>query len=465
MGKINIYLLAAAMILSLSGCQNNNDDLQTQINELRERVAVLEYQLSIQTSSPVQQENTNLPQAPSPSEAENLAHEVAEKYLTPNGDWNFQFHLINTTDIPLHFWSLNFIDNGEDWLQTVRDNPDFFMNVSQGIGLDFMNLTLNPGDSIQWGDGHPGEDWLKSRTYVFTFLDDQGKAYEYRYEYQLINSPASGSGELNVDYSGDPGQDLLTLRHEADFQMEVAPEIFWVPARHLGESRYSNAQIHQLLGASPEEKQQQISSLYEALQLYQIGNFAAADDNIRQAENGINWEHHKPGYDAVRTNEGCCATSANWLNYILDGDYEEVGYIATSQRDGSGHIFNYIFQDGWYYIIDLTHYRTDWISTAEENGDLNMYHSTDFIPGNIHKTRDIQRYVDYVQNTYNDPPGLMFLYDAQNCLAIDSVRKNNQVTIVYEDVQGIDLQVIFDDSADALDHSLVPSPVNRPVWN
>ena len=38
------------------------------------------------------------------------------------------------------------------------------------------------------------------------------------------------------------------------------------------------------------------------------------------------------------------------LNYILDGDYEGVGFIAYSQPDGSGHIFNYILQDGYYYF-------------------------------------------------------------------------------------------------------------------
>ena len=128
------------------------------------------------------------------------------------------------------------------------------------------------------------------------------------------------------------------------------------------------------------------STLYEALQLYQVGNFAPSADNIRSFENGINWEHHKPGYHAVRTNTGCCATDSNWLRYILDGDYDEVGFLATSQRDGSGHVYNYILQDGWYYFIDLTHYHAQGspINTSEESGDLSHYRATDFILGNIH---------------------------------------------------------------------------------
>ena len=122
------------------------------------------------------------------------------------------------------------------------------------------------------------------------------------------------------------------------------------------------------IGAEQESPYKTMEHNQLALQLYQISDFRAADDNVRIPESGINWEHHKPGYYAVLTNEGCCATDSNWLNYILRGDYEEVGYMATSQRDGGGHIFNYIKHEGFYYFIDLTHYRASDYNTAVENG-------------------------------------------------------------------------------------------------
>ena len=187
-------------------------------------------------------------------------------------------------------------------------------------------------------DGHPATTEFNCREYRFHFVDPKGQQQTMSFRFDELDRQYEP-----IDYSGDRGQDLKTLRHDADFELEVYPGVYWVPANALGSSRYTNADIYQMLDASPEDKQQLISTLYEALQLYQIGNFTSSDDNIRIFENGINWEHHKPGYYAVLSNSGCCATDSNWLRYILSSDYEQVGYLATSQRDGGGHVYNYIF--------------------------------------------------------------------------------------------------------------------------
>ena len=213
-------------------------------------------------------------------------------------------------------------------------------------------------------------DFFDEMVYVCTFTSAAGQEVVREYSFKLSHEKPE---IVYPNYAADTGRDLVTLRYEADYCVNVAPGVYWVPASSLGSSSYTNAEIQAMLTDTPEQKQAKIDTLYEALQLYQIGNFAASDDNIRIAEGSIHWEHHKPGYDAVRTNTGCCATDSNWLRYILDGDYDEIGYMATSQRDGNGHIYNYIKLDGWYYFIDLTHYRTDWVATARETGDLKDY--------------------------------------------------------------------------------------------
>lgn len=395
-------------------------------------------------------------------EANILLHIVEELYPLDGSQWIFEFHFANSSDVPLHFYSLNYIDNGEEDLRTVERNADFFGQIATHTGASFLGLTLQPGEELHWADGHPVVDFLKDRSYVFTFTDDAGAPYVFRFDFALKTEPHPDS---LTDYRSSQGQDLRTLRYDATFAVDVAEGIQWVSARMLGDSSFSNAEIFDLLPAPPEAKANEINTLYEALQLYQIGNFRAADDNIRVEENGIHWEHHKPGFDAVRTNCGCCATSANWLRYILAGDYDEVGYIATSQPDGSGHIFNYIFHEGWYYIIDMTHYRTDWVATAVESGDMADYHSSDFIPGNIHRCRDIQSYVNYVQQTYHEPPALMFMYTADNCLAIDSEMRQDGVSIIYEDALGHAPTVIFDNPNDSVDMRLEKAPENRPIWD
>jgi len=377
-------------------------------------------------------------------------------------DLRFSMSYRNTTDAPLTLRDIVIIDcmNGEK-------NGEGFVIPAQNL-LPPDALTVEPGEEVPFEDWHPAFDALQmfnERHYVFVMEAPDGSEMQQDFAFfldpvrdQITEQPQAG----NTDYSQDSGKDLLTLRHDAGFDAEVFPGVHWVPARVLGESRYTNAEVFAMLQAEPQEKREAVSTLYEALQLYQIGNFYASDDNIRIEENGVNWEHHKPGYDAVRTNTGCCATDSNWLRYILDGDYDEVGYIATSQRDGSGHIYNYILHGGMYYFIDLTHYRTDWVATAVESGSMDDYNSSDRVLGNIHCARSVDDFVRYVQEAFGDPPGMMFKYTAENCLAIDSRTENNGVVIIYEDAPGVNIEVIFDDPGDALSHVIVPSPANRP---
>ena len=373
-------------------------------------------------------------------------------------DWQFPAYLKNETDQPIELVAVDITDllNNERLGTYIFEDEEALANI--GLG----GLTLAPGESTVWCDGHPFVTDFNGREYRFHFRNASGESHTLTFFFDNLDQQNTPK-----DYSSDPGRDLRTLRHDAAYQTEVAPGVYWAPAAELGQSRFSNMDIHKMLNLSPEEKQAEIATLYEALQLYQIGNFTAADDNIRIAENGINWEHHKPGYHAVRTNCGCCATDSNWLRYILDGDYDEIGFIAISQRDGSGHVYNYILHNGWYYFIDLTHYRADGgiFDSAVEDGNPASYFSTDFILGNIHKAESVKAYVDYVQQNMSDAPGLMFMYTSENVLAVDSLRTDGRVQIVYEDAGGLLIEVIFDDPGDKLDFAREASPENLPDWS
>jgi len=113
----------------------------------------------------------------------------------------------------------------------------------------------------------------------------------------------------------------------------------------------------------------------------------------------------------------------------------------------------------------MTHYRTDWIATAVESGNIDDYHRSESISGNIHKVKDIQLYVNYVQEFHNDPPGLMFMYTAEDCLALDGIHTSQDIVIVYENNSSVKLNVIFDYPNDNLKTTLKDSPRNRPDWN
>ena len=383
--------------------------------------------------------------------------------ILENGtEYHFHMDLFNGTDRELTLQELIITD-----YENGNKGEDYPLDIRQFQGWSFYTLAPNTGDGFD--DWHPKPAPFDARDYTIVYQDEDKNEYRVTFTFHLAGAPEvdvnnGGSDVSGLDYSQDQGKDLVTLRYDADYVVEVYPDVYWVPARSLGDSRYSNAEIFQMLQASPEDKQAAVSTLYEALQLYQVGGFASADDNIRMGENGIDWEHHKPGYYAVLTNCGCCATDSNWLHYILDGDYDEIGYIATSQRDGSGHVFNYILQDGWYYMIDLTHYRTDWIATATEDGYLDSYYSSDPILGNIHKTRSPEAYAEYIQAAFGDPPGLIVKYTAADAPAVDSVRSQSGIEITYAQMNDIELEILFDDPGDSLTFTFTDAPSQFPNW-
>jgi len=142
--------------------------------------------------------------------------------------------------------------------------------------------------------------------------------------------------------------DTETLRYNANFRVKVAEGVSWVPVNTLGKPNMTSEEI-EALGNDPERLKEKLNTLYEVIQYIQVAGFRSADDNVRIDEEGISWEHHKPGEMAIITNEGCCATISNLLNFILEGDYEEVGFIAYSQSNGGGHVFNYIKHNNLYY--------------------------------------------------------------------------------------------------------------------
>lgn len=337
-------------------------------------------------------------------------------------------------------------------------------SVHDAFPVTFSGQTtyVPPYGSFQYKAGCPRSGNTRFEIVVVIGTDDNGHELEYYGIVERLNfTTADAARQL---WDPDPEHDLARLRHQAAFQVEVANGVWWVPAAHLGQSRYTNQEIAGMLQFKPEEKQARIATLYEALQLFQIGQFADANDNQRILENNIHWEHHKPGYHAVRTNEGCCASDTSWLNYLLRGDYEQTGMIAYSQSDGNGHVFNYILHEGYYYIIDLTHYRTDWLSaSAMESGSTADYRASDYIAGNVHKAASLEAYVSYYLAQANDPPELFFTYSAEDCLPVDSLHMGAGVCITYSNA--VPVTVLYDDPYDSTTYQFVNGPKKNYGWN
>jgi len=258
--------------------------------------------------------------------------------------------------------------------------------------------------------------------------------------------------------------DTETLRYNANFRVKVAEGVSWVPVNTLGKPNITSEEI-EALGRDPEKLKEKLNTLYEVIQYIQVADFRSADDNVKIDEEGINWEHHKPGEMAIITNEGCCATISNLLNFLLEGDYEEVGFIAYSQSDGGGHVFNYIKHNNLYYFVDLTHYRNDFMHTSVEDGTLASYYATDYIAGNVHEAAIVEDYVKYCRDNYNDPPELWSLHMAKNSLPIAHINDETMHEMVYpKSSEGI-VKIVYDDTNDNIQYSFIKNPTKYPaVW-
>ena len=379
---------------------------------------------------------------------------------SPDDRWDYELWFRNDTGKTLHLVRMvvQNCSGGEP-----AGAP--FINSIETLRNLYIPQYLAPEQVGSFADGHPYVDYMDSRIYTIVYADDDGT--EYAVDFHLLLSLAQYHPELDKtypDYSGDNGKDNDTMRHDANFSVKVADGVYWVPANALGSSSYTNAQIQSMLTDTPEEKQAKIDTLYEALQLFQIGGFYGSDDNVRIMENGYSWEHHKPGYDAVRTNHGCCASCTAWLNYILKDDYDEMGFIGTSQLTG-GHIFNYIKQDGWYYFVDLTKwYAENWNNNAVESGKLSDYANSDSIYGNIHRAARLDAFVNYILDASGDPPGIVDTYRAADVAASSDVwTADGGIQLVYPD--NVETTVLYDDPTDTLTYTFAAAPTKTKDWS
>jgi len=59
----------------------------------------------------------------------------------------------------------------------------------------------------------------------------------------------------------------------------------------------------------------------------------------------------------LSANCGVCSHTASVAAYLLEDDYDEIGFVMINGRNG--HEYNYVKQDGIYYFIDFTDFTSD----------------------------------------------------------------------------------------------------------
>jgi len=177
--------------------------------------------------------------------------------------------------------------------------------------------------------------------------------------------------------------DVKGLRINADFKVDVGEwrpnfemNTYWVPAAALGTPDNTNEELLELKGQA-EKAKEEINVLFEALAFMHLCTESGIHNAKTQGENGISWEFSKPAEPAIRDGTVNCASAANVIHYLLEDDYDEVGYVwrHTSFDSGNvgGHCTSYIKENGNYYFFDSVSLAEEDSHYPVEDGDEYFY--------------------------------------------------------------------------------------------
>lgn len=224
----------------------------------------------------------------------------------------------------------------------------------------------------------------------------------------------------------------IFLPAKNNFETFIAKDLFWVPMNTLGDSVYSSEEIESICNLEPEVKKDRIHNLYEAVQFFFISGFEYILDVKYVKIKGNEWEVHKTGEMAVKSNCGCCASLSAWLNFFIYDKYDETGYLTFSRPDGSGHVMNYIKQGQWFYTIDLTPYAMkNGIDVFEESGKRKDLIKNYNITGILLRCQDLTSFCKFYDKVQNYG-GHKFLYFKHHTKEVSpmSVQEKNGVNIL-----------------------------------
>ena len=123
-------------------------------------------------------------------------------------------------------------------------------------------------------------------------------------------------------------------------------------------TRLSEEEIESLGESSPEEVREEITLIGDLLN-YLYHNFERhGEGNVRvEYEEGSNdhkWQFPEPAKSVIETKTANCAGAANLAAYLLENNYDEVGYFHDHRGyisgDPGGHVISYV-KDGDNYIV------------------------------------------------------------------------------------------------------------------
>lgn len=125
--------------------------------------------------------------------------------------------------------------------------------------------------------------------------------------------------------------------------------------KKIVDTNYSSKGIKALVEADMtlEEASEKLTTVHDAVNYLRKRGFEQGYSyNPGMKFNGVYWSWNLSAEFTFEENSGCCGGISNLMNRLMAGNYDSQGYVTHANNDG-GHIFNYFYQDGLYFVCDF----------------------------------------------------------------------------------------------------------------
>jgi hypothetical protein len=181
----------------------------------------------------------------------------------------------------------------------------------------------------------------------------------------------------------------------ADGGVYVWEGVYRVSASTLGKAQLTEADIKSL-GKNSTKLQSSIKTIEDVVNYLSLNNFVYQENYIRLNKSGLVWIDSRDPESVMKISKSNCGETAWLINFLLNNDYEKVGFICT-YRD-MRHVFNYIIDNGKTFVVDLMP------SSSEYNTNVPVF-----------EVDSLQAFADYFSHMQENV-NVLVSYTANRCL-------------------------------------------------
>lgn len=192
-------------------------------------------------------------------------------------------------------------------------------------------------------------------TLDYLYMFEGGTRIEYYEDEQGIQTlryPQQKSIYQNLDKTG--------ITEQLDPKAHIKPENIdrYQLSGMLGGTTLTPEEAYALVGAEPEVIKEAVKTAGDMLMYALAAQIGEGDGCYCTQIDQYMWHWNMDAPTFMKKGRGGCGDFANLANYLLEGDYEEVGFIIHSFYAGlgGGHVYNYFLYEGKYYIVDFSWY-------------------------------------------------------------------------------------------------------------